>query len=120
MAIELKVFYSWQSDLPNNTNRGFIQKALEEAAKEISNDVTTELEPVIDRDTSGVAGSPDIRQTILAKIESCDAFLADISIVGVTSSRPMCNPNVLIELGYALKCLGDDRVVLVQILLTDK
>jgi len=114
MAIELKVFYSWQSDLPNNTNRGFIQKALEDAAKEISNDVTTDLEPVIDRDTAGVAGSPDIRQTILAKIESCDVFVADISVVGVTSNRPMCNPNVLIEVGYALKCLGDDRVLLVQ------
>ena len=25
------VFYSWQSDLPNSTNRGFIQQSLENA-----------------------------------------------------------------------------------------
>ena len=114
MAIELKVFYSWQSDLPNNTNRGFIQKALEDAAKDIASDVTTDLEPVIDRDTSGVPGSPDIRQTIFAKIESCDVFVADVSIICAAPNRAQCNPNVLIELGYALKCLGDDRVLLVQ------
>ncbi|HEY1376485.1 MAG TPA: hypothetical protein VGF55_06805 [Gemmataceae bacterium] len=29
------VFYSWQSDLPNATNRGFIQDALERAARDI-------------------------------------------------------------------------------------
>ena len=28
------IFYSWQSDLPNSTNRGFIQAALEQAAKD--------------------------------------------------------------------------------------
>jgi hypothetical protein len=31
-------FYSWQFDLPNSTNRGFIQAALEKAAKAIAND----------------------------------------------------------------------------------
>jgi hypothetical protein len=32
------VFYSWQSDLPNKTNRGFIKDALEGACKELSAD----------------------------------------------------------------------------------
>ena len=51
------IFYSWQSDLPNSTNRGFIQKILELVAKEIHIDHSISVEPVIDRDTSGVPGS---------------------------------------------------------------
>ena len=31
----LTVFYSWQTDLPNNTNRGFIMKALDDAGKQL-------------------------------------------------------------------------------------
>jgi hypothetical protein len=114
VPIELKVFYSWQSDLPNRSNRGFIQSALEDAAKDIVADVTSDLEPGIDRDTSGVSGSPDIRNTILAKIESCDVFVADVSIIGTASDRPTCNPNVLVEIGYALRCLGDERIILAE------
>jgi hypothetical protein len=44
------VFYSWQSDLPNKTNRGFIQQALENAAARFVKDTSVEVEPVIDRD----------------------------------------------------------------------
>jgi hypothetical protein len=54
------VFYSWQSDLPNATNRGFIGQALEAAAKALKNDDSLQVEPVIDRDTTGVPGSPNI------------------------------------------------------------
>lgn len=49
-----KVFYAWQSDLPNSTNRGLIQKALENATKAIRADDSIKVEPVIDRDTAGV------------------------------------------------------------------
>ena len=47
------VFYSWQSDLPNRTNRSFIQQALENIAKSIRADDSIDVEPVIDRDTQG-------------------------------------------------------------------
>lgn len=107
------VFYSWQSDLPNPTNRGFIQEALESAAAIIAADASVEIEPVVDRDTQGVPGSPDIASTIFSKITAADAFVADVSIIGRTNSRSTPNPNVLIELGYALKALGHENVVLV-------
>jgi hypothetical protein len=107
------VFYSWQSDLPNATNRGFIQTALENAAAAIAADDTIAVEPVVDRDTQGVAGSPDIASTIFAKITAADIFVADISIVArPAQGRPTPNPNVLIELGYAFKTLGFERVIL--------
>mgnify|MGYP001584062038 FL=1 len=61
------VFYSWQSDLPNTSNRGFIEKALKKAVKEIADDESIDVEPVIDRDTAGVGGSPEIPGTIFEK-----------------------------------------------------
>ena len=75
------VFYSWESDLPNSTNRGFIQKALEDAAKSIRSDDSIKIDPVIDRDTSGVPGSPDIANTIFSKIDASDIFACDVSII---------------------------------------
>jgi len=108
------VFYTWQSDLPNATNRSFILKALENVAHAITIDDTVDVEPVIDRDTQGVPGAPDISKTIFQKIAAADVLVADVSIVGVIEGgRPTPNPNVLIELGYALHALGDERVVLV-------
>jgi hypothetical protein len=114
MAGECRVFYSWQSDLLNATNRGFIQTALEKAAKTIRNDDSIEVEPVIDRDTSGVPGAPDIGTTIFSKIEQASVFVCDVSIINkALGTRPCPNPNVLIELGYAIKALGSARIIMV-------
>lgn len=114
MAVECKIFYSWQSDLPNATNRGFIQKALESAAKALRADAV-QVEPVVDRDTVGVPGSPDIASTIFNKIDQAQIFVCDVSIVNLMKeARPTPNPNVLIELGYALKALGSDRIIMVM------
>lgn len=108
------VFYSWQSDLPNSTNRTFIENALKKAAKTIKDDETIEIEPVIERDTQGVAGSPEIARTIFQKIEQADIFVCDISIINLnTSGRLTPNPNVLIELGFAIHALGEKRIVMV-------
>lgn len=109
------IFYSWQSDLPNSTNRGFIQRALEQAGKEIRDDDSIAVEPVIDRDTAGIPGSPDIAATILEKIDQCDVFACDVSIINQgATTRLTPNPNVLIELGYALKRLGWSRILMIQ------
>ncbi len=113
------VFYSWQSDLPNATNRSFILQALENAAKALRNDGSLQVEPVIDRDTFGVPGSPNISETIFGKIDQATVFVCDISIINqdVLSHTPGArltpNPNVLLELGYALKRLGDKQIILV-------
>ncbi len=112
---EFRVFYSWQSDLPNSTNRAFIEKALEKAAKSIGTDASVEVEPVIDRDTAGVPGTPDIAHAILEKIDASDVFACDVSIINAgQESRPTPNPNVLIELGYAFKSLGPSRILLIM------
>lgn len=114
--MKCNIFYSWQSDRPNSTNRGLIQDALEGAAKDLKQDEELIVEPVIDRDTAGVAGSPDIGTTIFSKIDEAAAFVCDVSIINqkVSEKRLMPNPNVLIELGYALKTLGQNRIVMVM------
>jgi len=107
------VFYSWQSDLPNSTNRSFIENALRLASSEIAADESIGIDPVIDRDTLGSVGAPDIATTIFKKISDADLFIADISFVANTKKRSFPNSNVLIELGYALHAKGHEALVLV-------
>jgi hypothetical protein len=68
----------------------------------------------LDRDTANLAGSPDIANRILAKIAVSDVFVADVSIVNGGPGRPSPNPNVLVELGYAIAELGWENTILVQ------
>lgn len=113
-ASSATVFYSWQSDLPNSTNRGFIEGCLKRAIKELKAEGQLRVEPCLDRDTMNVPGSPDIAATIFEKIESAALFVCDVSIINKgTQERLAPNPNVLIELGYAVKTLGWNRVVCV-------
>lgn len=109
------IFYSWQSDIrPVAACRSLIEDALEQAIRTVANDGSIGLQPVLDRDTADVPGCPDIGITIFEKIEEAAAFVADVTIVNAGMGRPMPNPNVLLELGYALHALGDRRIVLVQ------
>lgn len=115
MSKERTIFYSWQSDLPNRTNRGFIQDALERVAEDVRSDDALAIEPVVDRDTAGVPGSPAISDTILQKIGRADVFVPDVSIVmSGSAGRSSPNPNVVMELGYAVAQLGWDRIIMVM------
>jgi len=112
---ECVVFYSWQSDLDPNVTRSFVLNALEDAAKRLRTDKSIKVVPVIDRDTQGIGGSPDIAHTIFSKIDKCQIFVCDVSLITPQNAkRPAPNPNVLVELGYALKRLGSDKIILVM------
>lgn len=109
------IFFSWQSDLENKYNRSFILDVLEKASKAFSKDENFSLNAVIDRDTYGLAGSPSIVESITDKIAKSDVFICDISIINsATNERPMPNPNVLYELGFASAILGWERIILIQ------
>lgn len=109
----MKIFYSWQSDLPNKANRGLIQDALAAAAGRIGRDGDFDVTPVIDRDVQGNPGAPDIAAAIFDKIMQSDVFAADVSIVQAFGADRTPNPNVLVELGFAVGTLGWERVLLV-------
>jgi hypothetical protein len=109
------VFYSWQSDSESSANRNLIERALEKALRAIAKDENLTVVPAVDRDTAGLPGTPAIADSIFAKIQRADAFVADVTIVNPSAEeRKTPNPNVLIELGFAVSTLGWDRILLVQ------
>jgi hypothetical protein len=118
--MSINVFYSWQSDHPNATNRGFIETALGKAIRKLNEGRDAEVDLVVlDRDTANVSGTPEIASTIFDKIEQANAFVADVTTIlrkardDGSGDRTSPNPNVLLELGYAAKALGWDRIICV-------
>jgi tetratricopeptide (TPR) repeat protein len=109
------VFYCWQSDRVAACNRSLIQDALEGALSDLKGMPQINLNVVLDRDTIGMPGSPDISSTILEKIDQSSAVVADVTIVsGTQEERQSPNPNVLIEVGYAIKSRSFARIILVM------
>lgn len=118
MKNKFTVFYSWQSDLNPKENKNLISTALKKAIKASKrNSDKIELEISIDRDTKNKSGSPSITNTIFEKISNCDIFICDVSIINknwyntLLKQRLTPNPNVLIELGYAVNLLGWERII---------
>lgn len=117
------VFWSWQSDRPARETRGLIREALTQALASLAAEVSDADRPedgsklVLDHDTRGLPGSPDIAAAILEKIEAAAVFVADVTPIAVSIPKPgarakhVANPNVLIELGFARKALGTNRII---------
>ena len=111
------LFFSWQSDTPESIGSEFIERALETALTAVTDDAriekTTRDEGImVDRDTRGVAGVPPIVDTIFDKIDRATIFVPDLTFVGKRrNGRPIPNPNVLVEYGWALKALGYTRII---------
>jgi hypothetical protein len=113
------IFFSWQSDRPNGEGRNFIEECLQAALKNLSYDV--EFQGAVrdgvevESDVKNTPGSPRIFQTILNKIQRATLFVPDFTFVATRANgHPTPNPNVLIEYGYALKCIGENRIVSVM------
>lgn len=129
----MKIFWSWQSDTHQPSNRYFVRDVLgnlartlngvDDTAEESDRPVDTEEDEraetddafvSVDHDTKGLGGSPRIAERILEKIAAAAVFVADVTPITKTSSGKLVpNPNVMIELGYALRVLGEERIVLV-------
>lgn len=113
----MKLFYSWQSDSPNSTNRSFIRRCLDLAVEQIHQefDVTDADRFEVDQDTQGVLGAPAVADTIFAKIKASSVFVADVSLVNATEDgKRGINSNVAVELGYAFGVLSDANVLLIM------
>jgi hypothetical protein len=116
----MKIFWSWQSDHDGKISRHLVREALELAAANMNEDLAVEepeREVSVDHDRKGVPGSPDLAAVILEKIRTSDVFVADVTPVGATANEPpkkLMNPNVAIELGYALHNITDRRLIMVM------
>lgn len=115
---KFKIFYSWQSDLPGSKTRYFIRECIDEAIKDAGK--SEAIDAVRDEATKGLTGSPDIITSIYSKIDECDMVIADVSLCfkrdvtkdGQEKYSP--NPNVMLELGYAVKTLSWERVLCIS------
>lgn len=107
---ECLLFLSWQSD--RKDCRNFVSSVLEKLPEKVADFAAI----TVDRDTVNVPGSPDIGDTIFEKIDCCDLFIADITLINDKNSgyRRTPNPNVMIELGYAIRALAWERIILLQ------
>lgn len=119
MKKQFKIFFSWQSDTQNKEKQ-LIESALESAKKELLSSYGYEI--VIDHSTLGESGMPAIDHSILQKIDSCDVFICDLTPIiafnkfignGSSQNKEIPNPNVLLELGYAMSAVGNRYIILV-------
>ena len=100
------LFYSWQNDLPSNSNLNLIEYCIKNAIKQSQQIKPIPLNIALDKATRDIPGTPDITDSIFSKINKCNAFVADISIINSDSkNKKTPNPNVLLELGYAASVL---------------
>lgn len=110
---ELSIFFSWQSDIPENRDR--LRKDIDTAIKIIEKeDEFAEYRIYRTEATRYEAGSPDIVETIHTKINQCAVFIADISPIVDYNGKQIPNPNVLLEEGFALRSIGCRRIILMS------
>ena len=109
-----KIFFCYQSDYTESNE--IISGLLEEIVEEI-NDKYVPIEPIeIERASSYGEGAVKIDSNLMKKIKKSVIFLADVTPVlkfdEDNKNKAYPNPNVCIEVGYALKSKTEDRVVL--------
>ncbi len=112
----MKVFWSWQNDVAPSRCRHFIREALAEAVQAVGRELGLEdaERPELDHDTRNEPGMVDIAATILRKISESAVFVADVTpLTRYTNGKALPNPNVLIELGWALQKPGWERIIAV-------
>lgn len=109
------IFYSWQTDSTPKHNKYFIKSCLEIVIQKLNKGLDIEESLRIDHDTKDIPGIPDIVNTIFEKIDESLIFVADITFVAKTGAgKNIPNPNVLIELGYAIKSRSSSQIILIM------
>lgn len=108
--MNFNIFYSWQSSIGGNANRGYIRDKIKSALS------TLEVQYTILEDSRGTTGAPDIPNEILTQIAQSDLFVCDVTpvyiyIIDDNTKKGIPNPNVMFELGFAVRCLGWERII---------
>lgn len=116
MKNQFVIFYSWMSDLPDEENRKYIRKILDKDTKKIEKELGVKI--IIDSDSRGEDGSDSIDNVIIKKITQCDIFVCDITPMHLPEHtqgqvKPIPNPNVMYELGFAVSALDWNRCIMV-------
>jgi hypothetical protein len=102
-----KVFFSWQSDTEPKVGLLLVREALDQAIQRLKLDLE------LDEATRNQPGSQILFEAIRQKIESCAIFVPDLTFIGQSydGRKRLPNSNVLIEYGYALANLDEERIL---------
>lgn len=101
----MRLFFSWQSDIPEN--KKLLRKILQEVCKDLNIEYTD--------DTRDETGGGHVVDALLRKIENSHIFVGDITIIGqAINSDKLINSNVAYELGYAEAKLTRASLLLVM------
>ncbi|PBQ32735.1 hypothetical protein CNR22_13440 [Sphingobacteriaceae bacterium] len=137
--MDIRIFYSWQLTTNGTLNKNFIESCIQASIKKVKKELKLPdagLEIIIDRDTKDVPGTPAIFETLEDKIDNCDIFISDLSVVNqalptkkntvqkavlwinnkinpAPKIKPFQNNNVFIEYGMARKSVGSERMIAV-------
>src|SRR3569623_754804 len=112
--MNVKVFWSWQNDAAPKDHRHIIRDALSDAVATASSELALDdaERPELDHDTKNEAGMVDIAETILRKISEAAVFVADVTPIGSSANgKYLPNPNVLVELGWAMNTPGYRQII---------
>jgi len=125
--VAIKLFWSWQSETPQRIGRIFVRDALREAIEQLK--ITADIdEPErdaakIDHDPERISGGLGLVREILRSIDAAAVFVADVTAVGKVGSgtdfqpesagTKLINSNVAMELGYALRALSAQKLIMV-------
>ncbi len=112
----MRIFYSWASDAVLARNRVIVKNALDGAVEKLCSPdrhgIPGDERKIVECD--GVQPG-DIVSFITTNLPTCHAHVVDVTFVTPPEAtyRRCPNPNTMFEAGFALSCLGEDRVVLV-------
>lgn len=109
------ILFCWQDHLDTKLHRFLIRDALNAAIGKVQHELPEGTDSVLrqDSDTLNRAGTVEIANTILQKIQHSTIVVGDVTPVlcDAEKGRFYPNPNVMIELGYAAKALGWNRII---------
>lgn len=114
MKQKYTIFYSWQND--TDGDRQYVRNVLQNSVDALMKELEVDIQ--IDSDSRDEDGEKSIDVAILKKIANCDFFVCDVTPVEKLHPsdevyKEMPNPNVMLELGFAIGNIGWERCILV-------
>ena len=109
------IFFCWQDHLDKKLHRYLIRDAIKAAIVKVQGELPKTANCILrpDSDTSGKAGTIEIAKIIFEKISKSTIVIGDVTPAPVIlgKKRWYPNPNVMIEIGYAAKVVGWNRIL---------
>lgn len=107
----VSLFFAWQSDFGPSRNQ------ISDALKRLESEAAQWLMPsplVIELAVEPEDGAVRIDSSLQDKIARTDLFVADVTPVYRYSGKLCPNPNVLVEIGFALAALAPPQIILIE------